>query len=116
MSATCLHFINSGDDQNQQPTTWPAIVRGSGIHPRIPMEGWAEEQPSAAGPPLGAQPPSSAVGVPQRQLRLTGDGGLGNSQLIAREALKLSQRAGNTMGSSAEKQQLQKPTLTCQLG
>lgn len=35
---------------------------------------------------------------------LTGDGGLGNSQLIAREALKLSKRAGNTMGSSAEKQ------------
>lgn len=61
-------------------------------------------------------PPSSAVGVPQRQLRLTGDGGLGNSQLIAREALKLSKRAGNTMGSSAEKQPLQKPTLTCQLG
>lgn len=57
MSATCLHFMNSGDDQNQQPTTWPAIVRGSGIHPRIPMEGWAEEQPSAAGPPLGAHPP-----------------------------------------------------------
>lgn len=57
MSATCLHFMNSGDDQKQQPTTWPAIVRGSGIHPRIPMEGWAEEQPSGAGPPLGAQPP-----------------------------------------------------------
>lgn len=57
MSATCLHFMNSGDDQKQQPTTWPAIVRGSGIHPRIPMEGWAEEQPSAAGPPLGAHPP-----------------------------------------------------------